>query len=288
MPVPRDRADAGYFAPLAGLRGFDDSALYLGLIHHDDREGDRLRIEAARPFAARFGVAAECGWGRTDPARVPGLLENHRAAAELLAGRVTRARRSAAKALSGEVAALLKSLAMPHARFTVAIEPGELSPLGADLVELRLSANPGEEPKAISRVASGGELSRVMLALKRVVAGRHPVRSYVFDEIDAGIGGAVAERVGRTLAMVAKGGHQVLCVTHLPQIAALADEHVQVRKSVTGGRTRVEADRLDPAGREAELARMLGGEEITEATRAHAREMLAAGDPQGRGRRIAA
>ena len=86
MPVPRDRADAGYFAPLAGLRGFDDSALYLGLIHHDDREGDRRRIEAARPFAARFGVAAECGWGRTDPARVPGLLESHRAAAELLAG----------------------------------------------------------------------------------------------------------------------------------------------------------------------------------------------------------
>jgi methionine synthase II (cobalamin-independent) len=86
MPVPRDRADAPYFAPLARLRGFDDSALYLGLIHHDDREGDRKRIEAARPFAARFGVSAECGWGRTDPARVPGLLDSHRAAAELLAG----------------------------------------------------------------------------------------------------------------------------------------------------------------------------------------------------------
>ncbi len=86
MPVPKDRADAGYFAPLAGLRSFDDSTLYLGLIHHDDREGDRRRIEAARPFAARFGVAAECGWGRTDPARVQGLLDSHRAAAEALFG----------------------------------------------------------------------------------------------------------------------------------------------------------------------------------------------------------
>ena len=81
MPVPRDRADADYFRPLAGLQGYDDSALYLGLIHHDDREGDRRRIAAARPFAGHFGVAAECGWGRTDPRRVPGLLESHRAAA---------------------------------------------------------------------------------------------------------------------------------------------------------------------------------------------------------------
>jgi methionine synthase II (cobalamin-independent) len=84
MPVPRDRDDAGYFQPLTRLSGFDDSALYLGLIHHDDREGDLRRIAAARPFASLFGVAAECGWGRTDPGRVPGLLESHRAAAEHL------------------------------------------------------------------------------------------------------------------------------------------------------------------------------------------------------------
>ena len=92
MPVPRDRADAGYFRPLADLRGFDDSALYLGLIHHDDREGDLRRIAAARPFAKRFGVAAECGWGRTDPSRVPGLLESHRVAAEALGGAPARDR----------------------------------------------------------------------------------------------------------------------------------------------------------------------------------------------------
>ena len=162
-------------------------------------------------------------------------------------------------------------------------------------MEFLIAPNPGEELKALARTASGGELSRVMLALKCVVAEHHPVASYVFDEVDAGIGGAIAETIGQTLAHISVGRpkpgsrasvggraegareHQVLCITHLPQVASLADAHLRVAKNVTGGRTAIEVKPLDAAAREDEIARMLGGLEITAATRAHAREMLDAG-----------
>ena len=144
---------------------------------------------------------------------------------------------------------------------------------GWDRVELLLAANPGEEPRPLGRVASGGELSRVMLAIKRVLARADVTSTYVFDEVDAGIGGAVADVVGKKLAQVATE-KQVLCVTHLPQIAAYADAHFRVEKRTDGGRTATTVRRLDEKERIEELARMVGGARITAKARAHAEELI--------------
>lgn len=215
--------------------------------------------------------------------------------AEDAAGALTAARKKAARTLAAAVQAQVRELGMPHTRIDIAVREASLAATGADEVEFLIAPNPGEDLKALARTASGGELSRVMLALKCVVAEHHPVASYVFDEVDAGIGGAIAETIGQTLAQISVGRpkpgsravaggradgareHQVLCITHLPQVASLADAHLKVAKSVSGGRTAIEVTPLDADSREDEIARMLGGLEITAATRAHAREMLTAG-----------
>ncbi|MEK7282912.1 MAG: DNA repair protein RecN, partial [Acidobacteriota bacterium] len=147
---------------------------------------------------------------------------------------------------------------------------------GYDVVEFLLSANPGEPLAPLSAVASGGELSRVMLALKVVLHRESEPRALVFDEVDAGIGGAVAEAVGRRLHSLSRH-HQVICVTHLPQIASYADRHVRVGKRPARGRTEVEVDVLDDQGKVRELARMLAGEKVTPAALRHAAEMRARG-----------
>jgi DNA repair protein RecN (Recombination protein N) len=152
-----------------------------------------------------------------------------------------------------------------------------LGPDGADRVRFLLAANPGEAPRPLAKVASGGELSRIMLALKRVLIDADPVPCLVFDEVDAGIGGAVAEQVGRMLQALGRGRHQVFCVTHLPQIATLADHHLRVTKATDGARTRTDVAVLEGPERVAEVARMLAGAEVTDTTVRHAREMLAAG-----------
>ena len=198
-----------------------------------------------------------------------------RAAAEKVAAELTRARAKAAKRLGAEVTRELEDLGMAQTRFEVSVGPAAtLSAGGADDVEFRIAPNPGEEPKALAKIASGGELSRVMLALKCVVAGHHPVATYIFDEVDAGIGGGIAERIGKKLGAVSSGGHQVLCITHLPQVASCATAHLRVVKRVADGRTSTKVESLPLAEREEEIARMLGGLEITAATRAHAKEML--------------
>jgi DNA repair protein RecN (Recombination protein N) len=143
-----------------------------------------------------------------------------------------------------------------------------------DRVEFLIATNPGEDPRPLRRVASGGELSRALLALKRVLAGLGPVGTYVFDEVDTGVGGAVAATIGGKLAEVA-AHHQVLCITHLPQVAACGDVHLHVRKDVRDGRTRSQVHRLDAEMRVEELARMLGGAEVTRAARDAARELMA-------------
>jgi DNA repair protein RecN (Recombination protein N) len=148
-----------------------------------------------------------------------------------------------------------------------------LGPSGWDRVELLLCANRGEEPKALSRIASGGELSRIMLALKLALRRADAVASYVFDEVDAGISGGAAEVVGRQLRRVSEG-RQVLCVTHHAQIAALADAQFRVEKFEKDGRVETAVTRLSTAERREELARMLGGLKITAKTRAHADELL--------------
>jgi DNA repair protein RecN (Recombination protein N) len=160
--------------------------------------------------------------------------------------------------------------------------PGELGagegswrvgPRGAETAELLLSANPGEELRPLAKVVSGGELSRVMLAAKTVLAAADDVPVLVFDEVDAGVGGRVADVVGQNLRASA-AGRQVLCVTHLAPIAAHAGHHLLVEKRVTRGATRTSVTPLEAAARVEEIARMLGGERITETSRRHARELL--------------
>ena len=220
-------------------------------------------------------------------------LEQARGQAKILAGKLERARSKAARGLAVQVSDHLARLRMEGARLQVAVTalaPREgddpallfgdrrLGPAGWDRVDLRISTNPGEEPRSLARVASGGELSRVMLALHRVLGERDPISTVIYDEVDAGIGGAVADVVGRYLAEV--GRHrQVLCVTHLPQVAAHARHHFHVDKSVSkqGGkaRARTRLRTLEAEERVDELARMLGGKRVTKKAQENARELIA-------------
>ncbi|MDA8164630.1 MAG: DNA repair protein RecN [Desulfobacteraceae bacterium] len=196
-------------------------------------------------------------------------------AGELSAGRLRTAER-----LAAEIGRGIESLSLPGARFEIGFEgPGEpgladLGRTGWDRPQLMFSANPGEPVKPLAKVASGGELSRLMLALKCVLARQDQVETVIFDEIDAGISGKAAEAVARKIRELA-GHHQVLCITHLPQIAACAEEHFLVEKSVAGARTRTTISRLPEEAKAAELARMLDGDSATGQTLAYARELLA-------------
>lgn len=208
------------------------------------------------------------------------LAEEERRLAELqgellaAAGTLGEARRAAAGRLGPLVQRELRALGMAQARFEVAVEAvEEVSARGRERVELRFSANPGEDLRPLARIASGGELSRTMLAVQAVLASADRVPTMIFDEVDAGIGGRIAAVVADKLAAAARG-RQVLCVTHLAQIAARADHHLRVVKTVRGGRTRASVDALAGPGRVEEVARMLGGEAPGEAALRHARELL--------------
>jgi DNA repair protein RecN (Recombination protein N) len=198
------------------------------------------------------------------------------------AQRLSVARKRAARQLEQAVEAGLRELALEGARFAVRFgDAGSLGPAGLDDVEFLLAANPGEELRPLARVASGGELSRIMLALKTVITHDDEDTTLIFDEVDAGIGGRVAEVVGRKLRELG-GRRQVLSVTHLPVIAAFADHHVVVAKRVVRGRTVSSAMRLSDAARVTELARMLGGARLTREGRQHAEELLRQGRAGGR------
>jgi len=194
-----------------------------------------------------------------------------------LARQLSGRRQAAARVLAKEISARMQELGMGGGRFlidVVAAESAEPAPHGVDRVEFRVSTNPGQPPRAIAKVASGGELARLSLAVQVSCAGS-AASSMVFDEVDNGIGGAVAEIVGRELRHL--GEHaQVLCVTHLPQVAAQGHQHLRVAKLSDGRSTRTSVTRLGADERVDELARMLGGVEITPRARAHAQEMLAA------------
>jgi DNA repair protein RecN (Recombination protein N) len=215
------------------------------------------------------------------------------ASAAALAGELGRERQRAARAFCRTVAEELEALAMARCRVQVEFsKPGgclevaghSLGPAGAETAEILIAPNPGEPPRPLARVASGGELSRVLLAVKRALSRADPVRSYVFDEVDAGIGGAVAEAVGRALADVARD-RQVICVTHLPQVAAFADRHARVEKKVSAGRTATGVVPLEGEGeRRAEVARMLAGHTVTASALEHAAALIAAArSPETRG-----
>jgi len=195
-----------------------------------------------------------------------------------LAAQLTALRLAAAERFASEVTAELTALAMPHGSLTAVVSaldaPG---PYGADDVEIRLAAHPGAPPLPLNKGASGGELSRVMLAIEVVFAGADPVPTFVFDEVDAGVGGKAAVEIGRRLARLARSS-QVIVVTHLPQVAAFADNHLVVEKSGDGLVIESGVVRLDRPARVRELSRMLAGLEESEFGQAHAEELLAMAD----------
>ncbi|HET9129277.1 MAG TPA: DNA repair protein RecN [Propionibacteriaceae bacterium] len=194
------------------------------------------------------------------------------------AGEIGRRRAEAAERLARAVAAELAELAMPHARLVFDLQPlPDLSATGAERVALLFSANPGAEPAPLGRVASGGELSRVRLALEVVLADSDPGHCFVFDEVDAGVGGAVGLQIGRRLAALARRG-QVIVVTHLAQVAAFADQHLVVAKASAEGVTNSGISEVSGEQRLSELARMMAGLETSETALAHARDLLAERD----------
>ena len=206
-------------------------------------------------------------------------LEAQRKTVKTAAAALTKARRETAKLLQERIEEELKALAMPSVRFLVDITPqkdGEgFDATGADVICFLMSANKGEKPGAISKIAYGGELSRIMLAMKNVFSENDPVGTLVFDEIDTGVSGIAAQRVGEKLAELSRH-KQVLCVTHLPQIAAMADTHFLIEKAERGERTFTSVTELDDEGRRRELARLHGGDNITENTLISAGEQLEA------------
>ncbi|MER7467635.1 DNA repair protein RecN [Streptomyces sp. NPDC097981] len=276
----------------------------------DDLDADPLRLAAVEERRAaltqltrKYGdsIDAVLEWAERGSARLLELdgdderiteltaeRDGLRAELSLLAQALTDARVEAATRFASAVTAELASLAMPHARVTIDIRQIEdpdgvdvggravaYGPSGADEVELLLAPHPGAQPRPIAKGASGGELSRVMLAVEVVFAGSDPVPTYLFDEVDAGVGGKAAVEVGRRLAKLAKSA-QVVVVTHLPQVAAFADRQLLVEKTNDGSVTRSGVTVLEGEDRIRELSRMLAGHEDSVSARAHAEELLAA------------
>jgi DNA repair protein RecN (Recombination protein N) len=301
-------AVSGYDQALAGLAGRLAEAAYLvsdvatelaSYVQSVDSDPARLaavqerRAELTRLIRAYGGTVPDLSgvlaWAKQAAARLTELDsdddriaslsgETEKLAARVaeLAGQLTGLRRAAADTFAARVTAELTALAMPHARLTVAVTPaGGFGPQGGDEVEIRLAAHPGAPPLPLAKGASGGELSRVMLAIEVVFAGADPVPTFVFDEVDAGVGGKAAVEIGRRLARLARLA-QVIVVTHLPQVAAFADAHLVVEKTDDGSVTRSGVTSLDEVGRVTELSRMLAGLEDSEFGRAHAGELLAA------------
>jgi len=258
------------------------------------------RLEVLRALARKHGGTLDAALARAEGMRAE-LAEVENDAGELqrleciardagaearaLAAALSEARRAAADALVRAVRRELAALAMARCRVEVEFFAPEtalehagaaLGKDGAERARILIAPNPGEPPRPLARVASGGELSRLLLALKRALARTDPVDTYVFDEVDAGIGGAVADAVGRLLAEVSQE-RQVVCVTHLPQVAAFADRHLRVEKRVQGGRTATGVVSLATADeRRDEVARMVAGATLTPSALEHARALLAA------------
>jgi DNA repair protein RecN (Recombination protein N) len=258
------------------------------------------RLELLRALARKHGGSLELAAGRRSAMRdelslLDGGGERLAAVEKEIAGRakdaaklareLTRVRFDAARGFADAVLKELEGLAMGRCRIEVALLPPEggvdadglvVGPRGAERAEILIAPNPGEPPRPLGKIASGGELSRILLAVKRTLSRKDPVATYVFDEVDAGIGGAVAEAMGRVLSDVSRG-RQVICVTHLPQVAAFADRHHRVEKRVGGGRTHTAVVALEDDGeRRREVARMMAGATITDAALEHAGALILA------------
>lgn len=244
-------------------------------------------IEEILQFGAMAGAELErMEWSFEEIERLKSEIQAIKFGLTDKANDLTRKRGATAKELEKKAEAELAHLGMKRTTFTLKItqEPGgdtldghKIGPRGADHVEFLISPNPGEESKPLAKIASGGELSRIMLALKSILIEGDRIPTVVFDEVDAGIGGAVAEEVGKKLKRISEK-RQVFCITHLPQIAIMADSHYGVSKSIKKDRTSAEVRLLDQKERVDEIARMLGGKTITEATIRHAEEMMGRGN----------
>ncbi len=227
------------------------------------RESIGAELEALRGSGERMLVLDE---------EIAGAISGWKAAAK----RLTDARAVAAASLSSATTALIAELGMGGGRFEIALEPNEAErpdPSGAERVEFLVSANAGQPPRALRKVASGGELSRISLAIEVAALGLDAVPTMVFDEVDSGIGGAVSQIVGQKLRALGKS-RQVLCVTHLPQVAAQGHAHYRVSKAPVEGMTQSSVEALTSRQREEELARMLGGVEVSKEARAAAKRLL--------------
>jgi DNA repair protein RecN (Recombination protein N) len=255
---------------------FEDMEQRLGRIHDLAR---KHRVAPERLAAQRDALAAELESLRGAGQRMARLDHEIDAAREqwrAAAGELSEARRRAAKALSAATTALMAELGMGGGRFEVALETGAAGrpdANGAERAEFLVSANAGQPPRPLRKVASGGELSRISLAIEVACLGSDLVPTMVFDEVDAGIGGAVAEIVGQKLRALGEK-RQALCVTHLPQVAAQGHAHYRVSKSENAGVTQSAVQRLDAGQRQEELARMLGGVEVSSEARAAAKRLL--------------
>lgn len=286
----QDIYDAIESARIAAAEAVSDLNSYLDKIELDP---DRL-AQAERRMGAIFDAARKF---KIEPSEITSLqaslheqLRASHAAADLnalaeqaaqaaqqyqeLAKGLSKARQTAAKALARQVTEAMQTLAMKGGRFDIALLAGEPSAHGDETVEFLVAGHAGTPPRPLAKVASGGELSRISLALSVMASQAARVPTLIFDEVDAGVGGGVAEVVGRLLRELGSA-HQVLCVTHLPQVAACASHHYEVSKATHQGSTLSVIRPLDDAGRVNEVARMLGGLKITNTTLEHAREMLA-------------
>ena len=270
-------------------QAISDINIYLSGVELDPA---RLSIVEAR-MSSLFDAARKL---KTDPEHLYNLLQQLLAKREALiassdidtlkkeeialkqayleaAGVLSAARKKSATLLSKEVTAVMQTLAMQGASFQVAVTPATPSVHGQDQIEFLIAGHAGTTPRPLAKVASGGELARISLALSVIASRAARVPTLIFDEVDSGIGGAVAEVVGRLLAELGQR-HQVLCVTHLPQVAARGQHHYQVTKLQSAQATKSNIDRLEPSARIEEIARRLGGLKITDTTREHAKELL--------------
>lgn len=236
----------------------------------------KFGMEVEELLARREAAAAELEGFQSSGRKIAelkeqmqGLYKQAREAAEVL----TQSRLKAFTAMNRQMKAALEFLNMPGIRFALRHQRGPLASSGQDNVEFLISTNPGEEPKPLAKVASGGELSRIMLAFKSALADRDSLPTVIYDEIDTGVSGLAAGRIGQLLHQTA-AGHQVLCITHTPQVAAFADNQLLIQKNVRSDRTYTEIHTLDLEGRVQVLARMISGDKVTDLSLANARELI--------------
>lgn len=236
----------------------------------------KFGLEVDELLARREASAAELETFQSSGQKIAELkaqMQTLYAAAKEAAEKLTQSRLKGFAAMNKEMKAALEFLNMPGIRFALKHTRGPLSSHGQDTVEFLISTNPGEEPKPLAKIASGGELSRIMLAFKSALADRDALPTVIYDEIDTGVSGLAAGRIGQLLHQTARG-HQVLCITHTPQVAAFADNQLLIQKNVRKDRTFTEIHTLDMDGRVEVLARMISGDKVSELSLASARELI--------------